>query len=191
MKTFAASLLAFVFLFGGAAAQQNITVMINITNAYNDVYVPGVGAAIASSFPEEGNAYFSPVHYYLASYFNNILMGIVAKDGDQLNVSSTGYSHVIQLTQPLARSRAFLVFSSGDWQKIDNRIELVETGEFLMQVSPTFSFGLGGLYPVKLLLAYSDIDLLGDLSLRKGYHKLVVKNEGLSAGRPKIMITMD
>jgi hypothetical protein len=196
MKLFAAAVtfvVPFMVLTGGAFAQSHtLVVRLNVSNSYNNVYVPGVGELLASDLPASGSTYTSPPHFYLASYLNNVLMGIAAKTGSFLNASSNGYSHSLDIEAPFTNSAVFVAFSQGDWKKMDKVAPLIEAGDFLSQVSPSFSFGLGALYPVKIILKYSGINLVsGNVMLRKGYHKITIRNEGTEDGKPKVRIERD
>jgi hypothetical protein len=71
---------------------------------------------------------------------------------------------------------------------IGSRIGLIEAGSFLSQISPSFAFPLGGLYPIRLLLKYPNIDLEGNLILGKGQHRIVIENKGVSGGKPVVEI---
>ena len=57
-----------------------------------------------------------------------------------------------------------------------------------MEVSPTFGFGLGTLYPVKLILFYSELNLTGSVMFGKGSHKLIIENNGFENEKPIINI---
>jgi hypothetical protein len=160
-------------------------VKLTINNTANTVYVPGVGEQASSGISGE---YTNPPHFYLASYSGNFLNGLVAKNGQKLSVGGDASSHYLQVDQNLTGSRMYLTATQGDWKAIDSRISLIEGGNFLSQISPSFAFPLGGLYPIRLLLKYPNIDLQGDFILGKGQHRLVIENKGLSAGKPVIEI---
>jgi hypothetical protein len=88
-----------------------------------------------------------------------------------------------------AGTQVFLAFTEGDWQTIRNRIPLIEADQFLNKIAPSFAYGLGIYYPIKILLKYRDIDIEGDVKMEKGAHVLVIENNGTVAGRPQIVIT--
>ncbi len=176
-------LLAVSPLVSGAA----LSVRLNINNTLNTVYIPGEGEKDSSELGAE-TVYTNPPHYYLASYLNNIMTGLAAASGISLAVGSTPTNHSIAIEQDTANSRIFLIFTTGDWRVIDNRIDLIEAGNFLAEISPSFAFGLGSLYPIKLILYYTDILIQGDMILQRGQHRLVVENEGLSGGKPVVTI---
>jgi hypothetical protein len=151
------------------------------------VYIPGIGEVISGSLGVE-NTYSNPPHFYLASYSGGFLNGLAAKSGQNLMAGSGSGFHFIEIEQNLTNSRIYLAATQGDWHAIENRIGLIEAGNFLSQISPSFAFPLGGLYPVRLLLKYQTIDLSGGFSLGKGQHRLVIENKGVSGGRPVIEI---
>jgi hypothetical protein len=182
---FGFSLLLAALLMSGSASAYTLNVRLTINDTVNSVYIPGVGEQPSSGISGE---YTSPPHFYLASYSGGFLNGLAAKNGQRLAVGAGSDYHYIQLDQNLTNSRILLASTQGDWNAMDRRISLIEAGNFLSQVSPSFAFPLGGLYPVTLLLKYQSIDLAGDLSLGKGQHRLVIENKGLSGGKPVVEI---
>jgi len=167
---------------------KNFQLSLEINNTDATVYIPGVGEVASSSL--DGRTYTNQTHNYLASYIGNALTGLVASVGNYLFVSNTTNTHTLKISQNLTpQNKVFLVFTRGDWSDIDNRMGLVEAGEFLFRITPTFGFGLGVLYPMKLLLNYTDIDIRGNLILRKGMHKIIIDyNETTSDNRPVLYI---
>ena len=168
-----------------STSAYTLNVKLTINNTANTVYIPGVGEQASSGISGQ---YTEPPHFYLASHSGNFLNGLASKNGERLTVGSDADSHFLQIDQNLTNSRIYLTATQGDWRTIDSRISLIEAGNFLSQISPSFAFPLGGLYPIELLLKYQNIDLQGDFILGKGQHRLVIENKGLSAGRPVIEI---
>lgn len=180
------SVMLVVFLAVPNVSAYTLSVRLNINNTANTVYIPGVGEQPSAGISGQ---YSSPPHFYLASYSGGLLNGLAAKNGQNLVTGSGSDSHFIEIEQELNSSRVYLTTTQGDWQAIENRIPLIEAGRFLSQISPSFAFPLGGLYPIRLLLKYPNIDLAGDLVLAKGQHKLVIENKGVSGGKPVVEIT--
>ena len=178
------SLLLAALFMSGTASAYTMDVRLTISNTGNTVYVPDVGEQSAGFSGE----YLTPSHFYLASYSGGFLNGLAAKGGQRLAVGGGSGTHFLEIEQNLTNSRIYLASAQGDWHAIDNRISLIEAGKFLSQVSPSFAFPLGGLYPIRLLLKYQDIDLAGDLMLGKGLTRLVIENKGLSGGKPVVEI---
>ncbi len=165
---------------------HTLQLILNMDNIQNKVYIPGAGAVASASITN--TSYTNPVHWYLASYLNNILNALVFihRNTDQLRVNKSGSSHSLTISQELTNSKSFLVFTSGDWHTIDNRISLIESGEFLNKISPSFAHGLGISYVIKILLSYADIDVMNDLILQKGLHGIELRNTGI-AGRKTML----
>lgn len=180
------SLLLAILLASGSASAHTLSVRLTINNTQNMVYIPGMGERASGSLG--GETSYLVVSPYLASYSGGFLNGLAAKNGESLKAGNGSDSHFIQLEQNLTGSRIFLAVTNGTWSAIDNRISLIETGKFLFQVSPSFAFPLGGLYPIRLLLKYTNIDIAGDLILGKGQTRLVIENKGLSGGKPVVEI---
>jgi len=167
------------------ASAYTLNVKLTINNTANTVYVPGVGEQPSSGISGQ---YTNPPHFCLASYSGNFLNGLVSRNGERLSVGGDANSHYLQIDQELNRSRIYLAETQGDWKTIDSRISYIEAGTFLSQISPSFAFPLGGLYPVMLLLKYPNLDLQGDFILGKGQHRIIIENKGLSGGKPVIEI---
>ncbi len=178
------SFLLAAFLAVPSASAYTMDVRFTISNTGNSVYIPDVGEQSAGFSGE----YANPTHFYLASYSGGFLNGLAAKSGQRLAVGGDSGSHFLELEQNLTGSRIYLTATQGDWHAMDGRISLIEAGSFLTQVSPSFAFPLGGLYPVRLLLKYPNIDIAGDLMLGKGQTRLVIENKGLSGGKPVVEI---
>lgn len=164
---------------------HTVQVKLNINNTSNTIYIPGTGEVPAGSI---GFAtYSNPPHYYLASYSGGYMTGLVAADGDLLEVSNVGSYHSLKIDQA-SEGKTLLVFSQGDWNNIEKEIGGVENNKFLKYPSPSFGFGLGGFYPLTVLLSYSDIDIEGGVGQSKGTLKLKIENKGISGNRPVVEI---
>jgi hypothetical protein len=176
----AASLLAC-----GAQAQYTMQVKLRINNTGNTVYVPGVGETPAGTLGYA--SYADPLHYYLASYSNSYLTGLVSAAGNSITVSNTQDYHTLEIDSE-AGSDTFLVLSGGDWNRIESQIVPIEAGKFLKYVSPSFGFGLGTYNPVTVMLKYTNIDIRGDLDQSKGLLRITIENRGVSGSRPVVEV---
>jgi hypothetical protein len=183
-----ASFLLAIFLIAGTASAQVLSVRLNINNTQSNVYIPGVGERPAGMLGG-GMALADPEHFYLASYRGGFVNGLAAKSGNYIIYGNTSGSHYLEIEQNLSGSRIFLASTQGDWHAFDDRVGLIEAGAFLTQINPAFAFSLGGLYPIRLLLKYPNIDFTGDFILGKGQHRLVIENKGISGGKPVIQIS--
>jgi len=188
MKKFLlAAIILSAFLAVPNASAHVLSVRLNVNNTQNTVYIPGIGEQASGGLGAE-TSYSSPPHYYLASYRNGFLSGLAARNGENLLAGTGSDYHFIEIEQNLTNSRIYLAATQGDWHVIGSRIGLIEAGSFLSQISPSFAFPLGGLYPIRLLLKYPNIDLEGNLILGKGQHRIVIENKGVSGGKPVVEI---
>ncbi|MBL7206378.1 MAG: hypothetical protein ISS36_02135 [Candidatus Aenigmarchaeota archaeon] len=165
------------FLLSVSVSAYEFQVKLTLDNLDNKVYIPGTGEVSSSDIVDAVNT--NPIHFYLASYLNNVLAGLVTynKNSTAIAVSKSGSTHSIQVNQNLANSNAILVFTKGNWKTIDNRITLIERLKFLSRISPSFSYGLGLKYPIKLLLS-PGIDIANNMTAQRGLHKIAVENTG-------------
>lgn len=186
MKAFTLCLALALLALPQAAGAHTLNVKLVINNTANDVYIPGQGET--SSAALGGSYYSSPPHYYLASYLGGVLNALVADSAESLAVNSTTENHTLQINQPLS-GRILLAFTEGGWQTIDDRVPLLESGAFFTRMLPSFAYNIAGrLYSLKMVLACTGIDILGDVVLGRGQHSLLVSNEGVSGGKPQVRI---
>ncbi len=185
MKAFLVCFAVMLLAFFQTAQAHTLSVKLIINNTDNMVHIPGQGE-VASSGMSDGY-YFSPPHHYLASYLGGAVNALVSDSSESLVTNSTADNHTLGINQRLSGSRVLLAFTKGDWQTIDDRIALVESGIFFTKMLPSFAYNIANsLYPLKMVLAYSSIDILGDMVLGRGSHTLLISNEGVSAGRPMV-----
>ena len=132
-------------------------------------------------------SYSSPDHFYVASYLSGLLVGLATGPGLSLSTESGADYHTIGLEIPLGEP-GFLAFTEGSWHTMGNRSSLLESGDFLDFVSPSFAYGLGTYHTLMVVLQYSGIDIDGSLTGSKGIYKLIIENMGQSGGRPLVNI---
>ena len=186
MKAFVV-FIAFLALAGSAQA-QTLNVKLTVNNVANDVYIPGTGE-VASGSLGSGTTYSTPEHFYIASYLGNLMYALVAASGTSLYASNDLSSHTIQINQPIQGSRVHMGFTQGDYTNIENVIAAIEDGTFWLEIAPSLSFGVGYLNPVKVLLAYQDINITGNMFLHSGLRKITVSNEGFMNDKPIVRIS--
>jgi hypothetical protein len=169
-----------------AVISQNVTVSLTMDNTQATVHIPGEGDIPAD---ELSTKYTRPSHWYLASYLNDVLHGMVLAYGtpSYLETSKGSSSHTIRLSSDMD-SRILLIFTEGDWRALDNRISMIEAGEFLSKVSPSFSYGLGFFHPVKAVVELQGVDILNDLILSPGTNEISIEYPQIMAGRPVLYI---
>jgi|GEM_PF-5964810 len=155
------------------------------------VYIPGEGektfAQLGVMSPYSDS---SPPHYYIASYSNNVLASLVVSPDNPLSISASTGSGNFELgtSQKFSNALVFLVFSKGSWRQVDNRMDVIEKGEFLSQISPSFSYGLGVKYPLKIVLGYDNLDINDTLSVGRGYSRISVENKGVTGNKVSLGI---
>jgi hypothetical protein len=186
-----AMLMCLAALPGCALAQgpDNFTVKLTFDHADSLVYVPVWGEGVktlpfTSTWHDAGN-------WFIASYLNNVLHGIVfmGKSPVSIGLASTQAGHHITLTEGFNGSRSAVVFSKGGWERIGDRMGLLEAGTFMEQISPTFGFGLGIHHPIKLILEYPGLDFVGDLSMQLGRHDVLFDYNQTVSGKPQIVVS--
>ena len=159
-----------------------------INNTSSKVYLPEAGEMNSS---DADSMETNPSHFFASTYAGDVLSALVFSGAVPVFVSasSSASTHTITLEQNMENSRAFLAFTRGGWKQIDERMQSIETGSFLSNPRPSFSYGLGRKAVLGLVLSYSAIDLIGNLNLHKGTQRIVFENNGTSGGKPSIVIT--
>jgi hypothetical protein len=88
----------------------------------------------------------------------------------------------------LNRSMVFAVFSRGDYSRIENVIDMIEAGVFLGKPDPSFGFGLGKIYRIKIYTEYDSIDFIGPkATFNKGERTVIVSNNGTLLSKASII----
>lgn len=175
-----------LFLVRGQTSHHTFQVNLTINNTVNQVYIPGIG--IVSSGGITSSTFTEPDHFYLTSYLNNNMKSLIFSQQNPISMSvkDNDSHHFFSVDQNLSNSQVFLVFTKGSNDNIQNRMELIESGKFMKEISPSFSYGLGTLNPINLVIDYSDIDIYGNLTLRKGVHEITLESNKTST--QKILI---
>ena len=163
-----------------------IKLVLNSTS--DSIYIPGTGE---TSFSGLATAeYASPEHYYLASYSGDALKAVVFSHLNPIALltEKNADSYAIGTSQRFSSSMVFLAFSKGNWRIVNNRMSQIEKGEFLSAPEPSFGFGLGNKYPLKVFLNYQDIDINSTLVIGRGYNRLVIEKTGSTGAEARINI---
>ncbi|MEM2117283.1 MAG: NosD domain-containing protein [Thermoplasmata archaeon] len=155
----------------------NLEVKLILNSTSDNIYIPGYGEFTFSSL--QANEYFSPKNYYIASYSNDILKGIIFAQLKPISLITEKSQNTYGLgtKQTFQNSMIFLVFSKGNWRSINNRIGLIEKGDFLSYPSPTFGFGLKKTY-LKITIDYKNLDINKTTIFWKGYNQIIIENIG-------------
>lgn len=183
-RTFTISRLA------AAVYGQTLQLILRIDNLVNDVYIPGTGTIASASITN--TSYASPTRWYLASYLSNVLNALIFsyQNPAELRVTRDSTQHSLTLSQDMQNSKSLLVFSSGDWVTVDNRMELIESGEFMNKISPSFARGMGTMYVIKILLGYINLDISDDFIVGAGYRALEFENAGVKDGKIRMNVSI-
>ncbi len=188
MKRYIILFLLAMLLMPAMTEAHTLSVRLTINNTANEVYVPSIGETNSADITPA--VYTDLPHFFAASYLNNLLAAVVPFSSKPVSISidKAGNKHTIGSEQGLENSNTFLVFSKGDWKNIDSRIDLIESRKFLSEISPSFSFGLGLYYTIKIILEYTNIDIANDALFQKGTNNIVVENKGTSGGKPLVSV---
>ncbi len=85
----------------------------------------------------------------------------------------------------------FLPFTEGTSRSLAQRQDLIERGAFLDQPTPSFGLELAEQMLLHLTLEFTSIDIVSDLRLSSGIHRLVIENMGANAdGEPRVSINV-
>jgi len=163
-----------------------ITLTLNNTN--NTVYIPGIGEQASLGIGPA--TYTNPTAFYLATYLNDNLKGLVfsLETPTSIGVDSATGEHELTLKQDLPNSQVFLVFTRGDYQTINSEIQGIKSGQFLEAFYPTFAYGPGLINTVTVLLEYASIDIQGDFDFENQDRSLIVEDLGRDGDREIIKI---
>jgi len=167
------------------SAQSSLHVDVVVNQTTNDVYIPGEEVIPSAGIPD---VTYVPSPFFVASYSSGFVIGLTSMSGDYVRTDSGPGNHTIGIVRPLANSRVLLAFTEGDWQTIGNRMGLIESGDFFRRITPSFAFGLGTEYVIRMILHYPSIDIEGGLEFSKGIYRLIIENKGMSSGKPLVEI---
>lgn len=187
---FYAALIVFIssLIIPGAFADHSFQVEMRLTNTDATVYVPGAGEVTAGSLTPA--VYTSPMHYFVSSHKDGLLTGLVhhLETPYSVSINRTAGSYSLKVNQSINRSMVFAVFSKGDRGRIDSVIDLIEAQIFLGKSSPTFGFGLGKDYDIKMYLSYDNIDFVGNnMTFNRGNRLAIATNNGTVVNKASII----
>ncbi|MFH1445468.1 MAG: PQQ-binding-like beta-propeller repeat protein [Nanoarchaeota archaeon] len=165
-------------VFNVSYSDFRVDIKLYLNNTSNNVYIPGTGEVSAGSLGGENN-YSSPTHYYISSYADNKMNGLIHYENifRKLYTENTSGNHMIGLSFDLTNSRAFVAFTEGDWKRIEDQTGKLEAKSFMTYIAPSFAYGLGFLIPVKILLEYAAINIVGDDIIGQGLHQILLESD--------------
>ena len=173
-----------------AITTLTIQVKLVLNSTSDVVYIPSSGLGERAFSELSTNKYYTPEHYYIASYSGDALKAVVSSSLNPLSLITEKGSSIFSIgtEQRFANSMVFIVFSRGSWITVNNRLDPIERGEFLTYSEPSFGFGLGTTAKLKILLQYQNIDLNKTGKIGKGYNMLVIENTGKLGGKSSLEI---
>ncbi|MBU0953616.1 MAG: LamG domain-containing protein [Nanoarchaeota archaeon] len=162
--------------FAIATEGMKLIVTITLNNTDNTVLFPGYPPTIASGLTSKSD--FTPDHFFVASNDSRTVTGLVFSERNPwvLVYLQGTENHSLVLSAALRNSQYFLAFTKGSWINIEKRMPLIETGDFLTKISPSFSFTLGTKYVVRMILKYLDINLVNSLAAKRGQHNIIIES---------------
>ncbi|MBI3412883.1 MAG: laminin G domain-containing protein, partial [Candidatus Aenigmarchaeota archaeon] len=126
---------------------------------------------------------------WIVSFFNDSVIGLYGTGGGvSVGASNSTMEHRINVNGLIRESRIYAIVTKGTRQSFQNRAELLDRGTFTTQVNPSFGYPLRDKNLLSLKLKYSDIDVQGSETLRKGTYNLRIENNGTSGGKTLIHI---
>ena len=81
---------------------------------------------------------------------------------------------------------SYLVFTKGTYKAVDERIRMIERGNFMKQFLPSFAFGLGAVYKIMMMLSYPNVNMTSGLILHRGDMRFIATNTGVSGNKTLI-----
>jgi parallel beta-helix repeat protein len=173
-----------------AVVSLTLQIKLVLNSTSDSVYVPYSGGIEIPFSSLATQSYPAPAHYYLASYRNGALKSLVSSDGSPLSIFTEKGSgeYGMGIDQRFSNSVLMLVFTRGDWRTVENRIALVENGEFTGFPEPTFGFGLGNRFPLKVALQYGYVDLNKSSVVYRGLNNLIIEKIASNGNRVVLQI---
>jgi len=157
-----------------------LSIKLVLNSTEDSIYIPGEGEKTFQTLSTQ--EYTNPSHYYLASYSNEILKAVVFSQLSPVSILTEKGSdtYALGIKQRFSNSMVFLTFSKGNWRVVNNKINLIEKGEFLSSEEPSFSFGVGSGSILKVFIEYENLKINKTMKIWRGYNKIVVENKGVS-----------
>ncbi len=180
-----------------SAAEHSLQVTMKMNNEKAWIYLPGHTPQKISSLTT--GSFTNVRHYYVCSYddadYNQTLLSGLAHQlytPHSIIVDTDGASYyTMTMNQSFNKSMVYAVFSRGDYKRFDGVIDYIEKGAFLGRPEPSFGFGLGKLYDIKMYINYDTIDFIGNrVSLSKGEKMMIVSNNGTISNRAGLIFRL-
>ncbi len=166
---------------------------LTVNRTVNNVAVPGSFAGPVNASTLFTKLVSNHTFNFLTSYLGEPQAALVSSvaSATTLFLANTSGNHTIGLNQSannLTSTQLFLVFTRGDQRSIQEQMERVKARSFLSAITPSFGYGLGAAAPLKLLLNYTDVNVVSNLTLGKGASRLVITNTGEADDRQNVTV---
>jgi parallel beta-helix repeat protein len=171
-----------------AVTPVTLQIKLVLNSTSDSIYIPGTGETAFSGLT--AHEYTNSVHYYIASSSNDVLKAVVFSQLNPISMFTEKGpdTYAIGVSQRFSNSMVLIAFSRGRWTTVNNRVSSIERGEFLSASAPSFGFGLGSSYPVKVVLDYSNLGINNTAKIGRGYNLIVIENLGKSAGKANVNV---
>ncbi|NOR84863.1 hypothetical protein GQ473_01990, partial [archaeon] len=119
--------------------------------------------------------------YISIPFADGTTTGIIHADGIYESMSSsTTHIELRQKTLiPGNTSKAYIVYTKGDTDTIENRISKITNGNINHMSNPSFAYSINKKYNIQVGLEYIDIDINRSLKLPIGFYNIRLKHNGL------------
>ncbi len=130
---------------------------------------------------------------FISAEAASLVAGIVSGEYTRttgIEYREDGDDHVFRMMQDRNVDVSFFIpYAEGTSRSLENRIGLIEDGEFLSQINPNFGMRLAEEMLIQLTLQFTNIDLVTDMVLSSGSHRLIIENIGETGdGEPRVRI---
>jgi hypothetical protein len=166
-----------------------IGIRLTLPGLTNQVQVPGIATGGSGQLAQ--GTWERPSHYYIASWLSDTVYGLVHyyQDARSVGLERTSSNHTLVLVQNLTNSHALVVFTAGDWVAINNRMAMIESAAFMEKIAPSFAYGLGLFYPIKIILK-TDTNILNDVIIHTGTYPLSF-TYNITEGEPGLTVAWE
>ncbi|MBN2101520.1 MAG: hypothetical protein JW716_01465 [Candidatus Aenigmarchaeota archaeon] len=163
----------------GAIGTLNIEIKTNSNSL--DV---SLGHSVSSMRPER--------RYYISFGEQGYVFAPVSESGMGVFPSASLLGPSVSLEQSFTNPAILFAVTKGDNKTIDRRIDMIRTGEFFTKITPSFAFGFGSEYPIKILLD-NKLDMTGGtdgrIRMGTGYHKIEFEIDEDNQGSQSVGVT--
>jgi hypothetical protein len=129
---------------------------------------------------------------YAAVQNDTIVSGIVGNDKQPQTTGINNNSGRAELNHTLignTNNQWFIPLTTGDYFDIEGRLDRIQDNTFLNYFNPNFAFTLAEEAQIKVSLMLDSIDIVNDVRLGPGFHRVIIENMGTNAdGVPEVEV---